>query len=104
MEEIGVYSGLFFSLSLRQPFFQPNPNLVCRIDLTEAYSVPLLISVASVGNTLGAVINWLLGRFIDRFVNRNGFRHCRTDGARSLLVSKIRPMSLLLLGLSSAIP
>jgi|LNAQ01.1.fsa_nt_gb membrane protein YqaA with SNARE-associated domain len=30
--------------------------------LTDAYSVWLLLLVATVGNVLGAVVNWLLGR------------------------------------------
>lgn len=37
------------------------------------YSPVLLVIVASIGNTLGAVVNWMLGRFVERFSNRRWF-------------------------------
>lgn len=33
----------------------------------------ILVVVATVGNTLGAVVNWLLGRYLLRFKNRKWF-------------------------------
>ncbi len=33
----------------------------------------LLVAAASLGNVLGAVVNWLLGRFIERFRHRRWF-------------------------------
>ncbi len=46
--------------------------------LTEAYNGPLLILVATIGNTAGSAVNWLIGRniaFLERFhwfpVNRS---------------------------------
>jgi membrane protein YqaA with SNARE-associated domain len=41
--------------------------------LSGDYSTVLLIAVASLGNTLGAVVNWALGRGIDRFSDRRWF-------------------------------
>lgn len=41
--------------------------------LTGDRSWPLLIAVASLGNTLGAVVNWFLGSNINRFRNRRWF-------------------------------
>lgn len=38
-----------------------------------AHSPVALILVATVGNVLGSVVNWLLGRFIDRFRDRKWF-------------------------------
>lgn len=74
MEEIGVYSGLFLLSFIAATFLPAQSEFgLAGLILTEAYSVPLLISVASLGNTLGSVVNWLLGRFIDRFVNRKWF-------------------------------
>ena len=35
--------------------------------------VPWLVVVATLGNTLGAVVNWALGRFIERFRDRPWF-------------------------------
>lgn len=37
------------------------------------YPVVLLVIVASLGNTLGAVVNWALGRGVERFRNRPWF-------------------------------
>ena len=36
-------------------------------------TVPWLVVVATLGNTLGAVVNWGLGRFIERFRDRPWF-------------------------------
>ena len=41
------------------------------MEATGAYG--WLITAASIGNTLGSVVNWLLGRFIDRFSDRKWF-------------------------------
>ena len=35
--------------------------------------MPMLITVASVGNTLGAVVNWILGRGVDKLHDRKWF-------------------------------
>jgi membrane protein YqaA with SNARE-associated domain len=37
------------------------------------HPVVLLVAVASVGNTLGAVVNWALGRGVERFRDRRWF-------------------------------
>ncbi|WP_375691739.1 YqaA family protein [Pseudooceanicola sp. LIPI14-2-Ac024] len=36
-------------------------------------SVPLLLSVATLGNVLGSVVNWVCGRFLRRFQGRRWF-------------------------------
>lgn len=41
--------------------------------LTKGHSAWLLVAVAGVGNTLGAVVNWGLGRQVERFRNRAWF-------------------------------
>lgn len=41
--------------------------------LTEHYNPWLLIGVASFGNTLGSVLNWVLGRFIARLEGQRWF-------------------------------
>jgi membrane protein YqaA with SNARE-associated domain len=46
-----------------------------------AWWVPL--TVASVGNTLGSVVNWYLGRFIARFEDRRWFPVGREKVARA---------------------
>src|SRR5690606_32336180 len=37
------------------------------------YPIILLVFVASVGNTLGAIVNWALGRGVERFRERRWF-------------------------------
>jgi membrane protein YqaA with SNARE-associated domain len=51
--------------------------------LTDQGTWPLLLLVASIGNTLGAIIHWLLGRFIARFENRRWFPASRAQVARA---------------------
>ena len=41
--------------------------------LVSGNNVVLLVVVAAIGNVLGAVANWYLGRWIDRFNNRRWF-------------------------------
>ena len=69
-----AYGGLFlvaFGAATILPF-QSEPVLVGLL-ASGRFSVPGLITVASVGNVLGAVCNWVLGRFIDRFQDRAWF-------------------------------
>jgi membrane protein YqaA with SNARE-associated domain len=41
--------------------------------LAGTYHPALLIAVAGAGNVLGSVVNWGLGRFVDRFSDRRWF-------------------------------
>src|SRR3546814_12807110 len=41
--------------------------------MSDSHSVVLLVAVASAGNILGAVVNWGLGRGIERFAGRRWF-------------------------------
>ncbi len=41
--------------------------------LSGKYSIAALIAVATVGNVLGSMVNWLLGRGIEQFRNRRWF-------------------------------
>lgn len=62
------------------------------------YSVWLLLAVATLGNVLGSLVNWLLGRSVERFKARRWFpvspkhlekarRHYQRWGHWSLLLS-----------------
>ncbi len=74
MEELGVYGGLFLLSFLAATFLPAQSELgLIGLVLTGDYSLLWLIAVASTGNTLGAAVNWLLGRFIDRFSDRKWF-------------------------------
>jgi len=74
MTDLVVYAGLFltaFAAATILPM-QSEAALVALL-LTDAFPVWLLITVASLGNVLGSVINWLLGRGIERFRDRRWF-------------------------------
>ena len=51
--------------------------------LSEQFSWWVPLTVASVGNTLGSVVNWCLGRFIARFEDRRWFPVGREKVARA---------------------
>lgn len=52
--------------------FQSEPLLVSLL-LSGEFSTVRLVAVASFGNVLGAVRNWIVGLFIDRFHDRSWF-------------------------------
>ncbi|MDW9550580.1 YqaA family protein [Sinorhizobium meliloti] len=71
---IAAYVGLFvvaFGAATVLPF-QSEPLLVGLL-ASGKFSLVALVAVASVGNILGALCNWFLGRFIDRFHDRPWF-------------------------------
>lgn len=40
---------------------------------SDTFPIWLLVAIASLGNTLGSVVNWVLGRWIHRFQDRKWF-------------------------------
>lgn len=74
MDDIAVYSGLFAIAFAAATIFpmQSEAALVGML-LTGSYSSGILVLVASAGNVLGSVVNWLLGRGIERFRERSWF-------------------------------
>lgn len=71
---LGVYAGLFglaFVAATILPA-QSEAALAAAI-LTERYSVSLLVLAATLGNVGGSIVNWLLGRGIERFRGRRWF-------------------------------
>ncbi|WOS66745.1 YqaA family protein [Sinorhizobium fredii] len=74
MTGLTAYLGLFliaFGAATVLPF-QSEPLLVGLL-ASGKFSTTWLLVVASIGNVLGAVVNWVLGRFIDRFHDRSWF-------------------------------
>lgn len=74
MIELSAYAGLFLAALLAATVvpMQSEAVLVAML-LSEQYQVGVLLVVASFGNILGAVINWLLGLFIERYRDRSWF-------------------------------
>jgi membrane protein YqaA with SNARE-associated domain len=74
MGELAVYAGLFvaaFAAATILPM-QSEAALVGLL-LTDAYSPIVLLAVASVANTAGSAVNWLLGRSVERYRHRRWF-------------------------------
>jgi membrane protein YqaA with SNARE-associated domain len=74
MTGLAIYAGLFAMSFIAATIFpmQSEAGLVALI-LTGKYSIVLLVAVASAGNVLGSLLNWLLGRGIERFRDRRWF-------------------------------
>ncbi len=74
MTDLAVYAGLF-TTALVAATILPAQSEAALVGLLLAGAQPpwLLITVASVGNVLGSVINWMLGRGIERFRDRPWF-------------------------------
>ena len=72
--DLAAYAGLFASALLAATVapMQSEAVLVALL-LGGDYSIPWLLVVASCGNILGALLNWLLGRWIERFRQRRWF-------------------------------
>ncbi|OHV76605.1 YqaA family protein [Rhizobium sp. LCM 4573] len=74
MIDLAAYAGLFAAAFIAATIFpMQSEAILVGLLLSGNYSVPALIAVASIGNTLGAAVNWLLGRGIERFRERRWF-------------------------------
>ncbi|MGM0660805.1 MAG: YqaA family protein [Pseudomonadota bacterium] len=71
---IGQLAGLF-AVAFGAATLLPFQSEVLFVGLQLAGSIPLgaIIAVASIGNTLGAVVNYVMGRGIERFRTRRWF-------------------------------
>jgi membrane protein YqaA with SNARE-associated domain len=66
MVELSGYAGLFLvSLLAATIFPAQSESVLVGLLLLGKQSPWILVSVASVGNVLGAVINWVLGRYLE---------------------------------------
>jgi len=73
LSDFAAYGGLFLA-ALAAATILPMQSEAVLVGLVLAdYSPWLLVAVASVGNVLGSVVNWLLGRGIERFRDRSWF-------------------------------
>ncbi|MDN2567683.1 DedA family protein [Aquibium sp. A9E412] len=74
MSDAALLGGLFAAAFLAATLL-PAQSEALLVGLTAAGGLPvvLLVAVASLGNVLGAVVNWALGRGIERFRERRWF-------------------------------
>jgi membrane protein YqaA with SNARE-associated domain len=68
MSTLAAYGGLFLAALIAATVLPAQSEAVLAgLLATGTYSPALLILVAGTGNVLGSVVNWLLGRGIERF-------------------------------------
>ena len=74
MDDLAILGGLF-AVAFLAATILPAQSEAALVGLLVAgtHSPVLLVAVASVGNVLGAVVNWALGRGIERFRHRKWF-------------------------------
>jgi membrane protein YqaA with SNARE-associated domain len=71
---LAAYLGLFFSAFGAATLLPLGSEVVfVSLLLSDAYLVWLLVAVASIGNVLGSLVNWLLGRHLEHFRQRTWF-------------------------------
>lgn len=74
MSDIAVYGGLFAAAFLAATVLPAQSEaLLSGLLLSGAYPTTLLLAVASFGNILGSIVNWLLGRGIQHFKDKAWF-------------------------------
>ncbi|MBJ6126867.1 MULTISPECIES: YqaA family protein [Microvirga] len=84
MNHVLEYGGLLLAAFLSATVLPFQSEVVLfGLLITEHYQWWLLILVASVGNTLGSAVNWLLGRLLSQFESRPWFPVKRETIARA---------------------
>ncbi|TIM03837.1 MAG: DedA family protein, partial [Mesorhizobium sp.] len=74
MADVTAYGGLFLTAFAAATILPLQSEAVLAgLLMAGNHSPAALILVATVGNILGSVVNWLLGRGIDRFRDRKWF-------------------------------
>ncbi len=81
---LGALAGLFaaaFGAATLLPF-QSEVVFVALL-AAEAASPAAILTVASIGNTLGSMVNWVMGRFVEHFRGRRWFPVTEAQLARA---------------------
>ncbi|HQU68047.1 MAG TPA: YqaA family protein [Albidovulum sp.] len=73
MSDLFAYVGLFLAAFSAATLLPAQSEALVAGLLLGGYAPWLVLAVASAGNVLGSVVNWLLGRGIDRFRDRRWF-------------------------------
>jgi len=74
LADLGVYAGLFAAAFLAATLFPAQSEIgLAALVVGGTHTALILVIIASIGNTLGAVVNWMIGRGIERFQDRRWF-------------------------------
>jgi membrane protein YqaA with SNARE-associated domain len=74
MVDFAAYLGLFSAAFIAATILPlQSEALLVGLILADRYSLIALLLTASIGNTLGAAVNWLLGRGVETFRDRRWF-------------------------------
>lgn len=74
MADLAAYFGLFASAFAADTILPAQSEaLLVGLVVAEAQPIWALVAFASVGNVLGSVVNWILGRQVERFRGRRWF-------------------------------
>jgi membrane protein YqaA with SNARE-associated domain len=74
VSDLAAYGGLFLAAFLAATILPAQSEAAfAALLLSERYPVLALLAVASLGNTLGAMVNWALGRAVERFRHTRWF-------------------------------
>lgn len=74
MTSLAAYGGLFVAAFLAATLFPAQSEAVLAgLAMQGEHSIALLLLVATTGNVLGSLVNWLLGRQVERFRDRRWF-------------------------------
>ena len=80
MDDLGAYAGLFTVAFIAATVLpMQSEAALAGLLLSNSFSPIVLIAVASAGNVLGSVVNWLLGRGIGKFRDRKWFPASQTQ-------------------------
>lgn len=73
MSDLLAYVGLLFAAFTAATILPMQSEALLVAMLMRDYSPILLVLIASTGNILGSLVNWMLGRSIDRFRHHRWF-------------------------------
>ncbi|MGZ5280497.1 MAG: YqaA family protein [Pseudobdellovibrionaceae bacterium] len=74
MSQLGMYFSLFFVSFVAATLFPAQSEvLLAKMVIDHQYEWRVLVLIASVGNVLGSVVNWALGRYFVQFSDRKWF-------------------------------
>lgn len=73
MLELSAYIGLFVAAFGAATLIPLQSEAAVAAMLLAEQPAAIVIAVASAGNVLGSLVNWLLGRYIERFRHRRWF-------------------------------